>query len=131
MNKDRFDLEQQIMDCWSVVDDINTVYEYFGDHPDMAGCPAKVEDEMMNLLLGMKTMYQVKFDKLFRIFEQLVHQGEFKTQYEVNAHIAAPGELVMYDAFATKYKFEKDPNYPMDLDENGFTRGTLYRMKND
>lgn len=65
-----FDLEQQIMTCWNVVDDIDTLYEYVGDNEFFTGMDAKHTDEILNLLLGMKSMYDVKFNKLFNKFEE-------------------------------------------------------------
>lgn len=65
---DRFDLEEQIMDCWGVVDDIQTVY-HAGDARPVS------EDEMMNALLGLQTIYQMKFEKLQETFAILVQQG--------------------------------------------------------
>lgn len=62
----RFDFEQQMMDCWGVVDDIKTIY-HLQDLRDTT------EDEMQNLLLGLFTMYQVKFEILQKMFEDLVH----------------------------------------------------------
>jgi len=61
----RFDLEQEIMKCWSVVDDIDVLYH----SDDMS------EDERQNYLLGLKTIYQVKFEKLWTVFEQCVQNG--------------------------------------------------------
>ena len=69
-----FDLEQQIMNAWNVVDDIDMLYTYFGDDPMFAGLDAKAEDEMMNLLLGIKSMYALKFEKLFDTFEGVCQQ---------------------------------------------------------
>ena len=66
--KNRFDLEQQIMDCWNVVEDINLVYEAHGD----------VDKELANVLLGLKTLYQLKFEKLFNIFESCVKKKELR-----------------------------------------------------
>jgi hypothetical protein len=63
----RFDLEQQIMDCWGVVDDIKTVYNA-DDLRELS------KDEMQNLLLGLYTMYQLKFEILFKMFEDLCQQ---------------------------------------------------------
>lgn len=63
---DRFDLEQQIMNCWSVVDDIKTLHKQFMDNGPMT------EDQVSNYLLGLETIYQVKFEHLFEIFEQLI-----------------------------------------------------------
>lgn len=62
MNSDkRFDLEQNIMDAWHVVDDIDTIYQRLEELS---------ADELMNVLLGLKTLYQLKFEKLFENFEQ-------------------------------------------------------------
>lgn len=70
---DRFDLEQQIMDCWGVVDDIQTVYSV-GDSRPIS------EDEMLNALLGLQTIYQMKFEKLQETFSILVQQGVISSE---------------------------------------------------
>ena len=62
--KTRFDLEQDIMNCWQVVDDIKAVYYCEKLYDD--------ENEMQNALLGLFTLYQIKFDKLFSTFEEMV-----------------------------------------------------------
>jgi hypothetical protein len=65
MSVDRFDLEQQILDCWTVTNDIEKVYEAITD-----GVISK--DQASNILLGMRDLYNLKFDGLFRTFEQLI-----------------------------------------------------------
>lgn len=60
---DRFDLEQGIMDCWKVTDDISLLYDNLDNMDD---------DRRMNYMLGLMEMYTLKFDKLWGIFEQLV-----------------------------------------------------------
>lgn len=52
------------MDCWGVVEDINIVYETHGED----------NDELANVLLGLKTLYQLKFERLFSTFEDCVKQ---------------------------------------------------------
>lgn len=74
MSKEIFDLEQQIMQCWNVVDDIKLLYNHFGDNPRFEGLDPTAEDEMMNLLLGLESIYQVKFDTLFRTFEKVTQE---------------------------------------------------------
>ncbi len=64
----RFDLEQQIMNCWGVVDDIKTLQVQFLDKGNMT------EDQVSNYLLGLETIYQVKFEQLFEIFEQCIKE---------------------------------------------------------
>ncbi len=71
MNKfDRFDFEQQIMACWNVTSDIKTVTEYLLDAP----LETDREDKIANMLLGIEALYEAKFNKLFRQFEDLVHE---------------------------------------------------------
>ena len=67
---DRFDFEQQIMKCWSMVDDVEQLYNQVmeSDHLN--------KDEIANYLLGLKTIYNVKFDTLFNQFEQLIKEKQ-------------------------------------------------------
>jgi hypothetical protein len=60
---DRFDLEQNIMQCWNVCDDIQL---YLDMHDKMD------EDQRMNYLIGLKQMYQMKFERCWDSFEQCV-----------------------------------------------------------
>ena len=68
---DRFDFEQQIMSCWNVVEDIKAVYE-------LSDLRKYSEDEMANLLLGLQSLYQIKFEKLMDMFENGVRDGRFR-----------------------------------------------------
>jgi hypothetical protein len=68
---DRFDFEQQIMNCWNVTSDIKTVAEYLLDAP----LETDREDKVANMLLGIEALYEAKFDKLFRQFEDLVREN--------------------------------------------------------
>ncbi len=67
---DRFEFEQQIMECWNVTTDIRVVSEYLMDAPLEAGR----EDKIANMLIGIEALYEAKFNKLFRQFEQLVRE---------------------------------------------------------
>jgi len=60
---DRFDLEQNIMQCWNVTDDIQLLLDMY-DEMD--------EDQMMNYLIGIKQMYQMKFERLWNNFESCI-----------------------------------------------------------
>ncbi len=55
----RFDLEQQFLSCWNIVDELDFVSELVQDN-----------DKAMNVLLGLKELYQLKFEKCFNTFEQ-------------------------------------------------------------
>ncbi len=63
-----FDLEQQIMDCWGVVDDINTLYQGVVER-DMT------RDQVSNVLLGLNALYQLKFERCFETFERLLQEN--------------------------------------------------------
>lgn len=67
---DRFDFEQQIMKCWNMVDDVDQLYGQImeSDHLN--------KDHIANYLLGLKTIYNVKFDTLFNQFEQLIREKQ-------------------------------------------------------
>lgn len=69
MKKDIFDLEQAIMNCWQVTGDVDNLLEQYLDHPS-----GMSEDDMANYLIGLKTIYGVKFNKLFSIFEDICRE---------------------------------------------------------
>lgn len=70
-NRDRFDLEQDILNCWNVVTDIKELNRAMLDRRKLT------EDEISNYLLGLETIYQVKFERLFETFEQMIHNRKF------------------------------------------------------
>jgi len=70
-----YDLEQEIMKCWNIIDDIDMITEYFVDSKDWAGMDPKVCDALMNKYLGLKEVYEVRFNKLWDTFEQ--HAKEY------------------------------------------------------
>ena len=65
---DRFDLEQQISECWNVTNDIRHVCEYVLDAP----IEPNREDKISNMLLGIEELYNLKFQKLFSTLETLI-----------------------------------------------------------
>jgi hypothetical protein len=76
--KNRFDLEQEIMECWNITSDIDDVYEYVmnGNGNELS---TDERDRVANILLGVSQLYELKFNKLFNTFEECVKVGEFKT----------------------------------------------------
>lgn len=68
---DRFDLEQHIMKCWNVTEDIDLL-NYNVLEKDMS------RDEISNFLLGLKTIYNAKFEDLFDTFSELIEKGKIK-----------------------------------------------------
>ena len=67
---DLYELEPHIMDCWSVCNDLESVFKQIGD-----GERVPTEDEMMNTLMGMQQLYQWKFEQLFLKYEQ-IHKAQ-------------------------------------------------------
>ena len=66
-----FDFEQQIMDCWGVCEDLKTITKIHDLHE-------LSEDQLMNALMGMEALYQMKFEILFDMFERAVREGAIK-----------------------------------------------------
>jgi hypothetical protein len=70
----RFDLENQIMDCWNMTKDLRHVSEYLLDAP----LEPNREDKIANMLIGMEALYDQKFDKMYRTFEHMITVGLIK-----------------------------------------------------
>jgi len=65
---DRFTLEEQIMQCWGVTEDLDMIYHTEALYQD--------EDRLMNVLLGVQELYKIRFQRLFDTFEKMVHEGK-------------------------------------------------------
>lgn len=62
---DRFDLEEGIMDCWSICKDI--------DHLNKAVLEYDLtKDQISNVLIGLSQLYNIKFESTFNTFSELV-----------------------------------------------------------
>ena len=72
MKYDRFDLEQLILKNWEVVTEIKHLRELISD-----GKPT--QDQVENYLLGLETIYEVKFNKLWDCFEELCQHQKIVT----------------------------------------------------
>ena len=70
--KDRFDLEDAIMQAWQTVDDIRLVTEEILD-----GKTPLNEDEIANALIGLEYLHKFRCSKLFDIFEELLRTHQF------------------------------------------------------
>jgi len=64
---DRFDLEQEIVGCWNILEDIRLMRERF-----------EFDDREDNYLLGLQSIYGERFEELFQTFEELIHKGDCK-----------------------------------------------------
>jgi hypothetical protein len=68
---DRFDLEQHIMKCWNVTEDIQLLNKNVLEKDISV-------DDISNYLLGLKTIYDAKFEELFDNFSELIKNGTIK-----------------------------------------------------
>lgn len=70
---DRFDLEQAIMDCYRVSDDLDLMLEeiFDGSIDATFNC-----DSVHNALLGIKELHERRCQKLMNVFEQLLRDGK-------------------------------------------------------
>ncbi len=71
------------MECWRVTSDIKTVSEFMLDAPLEKGH----DDKVANMLIGIETLYEAKFDKLWRMFEQFSSE-----RYELLRKVGAQKE---------------------------------------
>jgi len=62
-----YELEEQIMDCWNVCNDLKTAYIQICD-----GEREPTIDEITNALMGMQQLYHWKFEQLFFTYEQML-----------------------------------------------------------
>lgn len=71
-----FDLEQEILKCWGVTDDIQLLTQTLFDDPKFVDTiDPKAADFLMNKLGAIAELYDMKFDKLWKTFE--AHSKEF------------------------------------------------------
>ena len=66
---DRFDLEQNILDCWKITDDVNLLYKNVMEEE-------LDKDKIANVLLGLQAIYSMRFEQLWSTFENLVSNKE-------------------------------------------------------
>jgi hypothetical protein len=62
---DRFDLEQQILDCWRITDEISMMESQGANAADMT---------------SLACVYEYKFKRLWATFETMVHEEQFRKQ---------------------------------------------------
>ena len=66
-----FDLEQQMLNCWKVTDDIDMVTKHFVDDPMWEGMDGKLQDAIMNKYFAIKELYELKFEEMWHTFEEV------------------------------------------------------------
>ena len=64
----RFDLEEALMNLDKVGEDIDTIIYAVGDSPTKY-----TEDQLLNMLIGIKQLHDARYEKAWNVFEELVH----------------------------------------------------------
>lgn len=64
---DRFDFEQQIIKCWNATDDLREVADHFLEYHEAN----LTKDRVANTLNGLAELYDIKFNKLWDLFEEV------------------------------------------------------------
>jgi hypothetical protein len=70
MKYNRFDLEQLILKNWEITADVKHLYEKVLEDDSYT------RDQIANYLLGLETIYELKFNKLWECFESIIQQGK-------------------------------------------------------
>jgi len=85
--KDRFDLEDDIMKCWNVTEDLDIVLERVLDGPKFKDMPPELADKIANLLIGMKELYEMRFERLWETFESMIKDRKLDYYYDEYAQM--------------------------------------------
>lgn len=67
-----YELEEKIMSCWGVTGDIDLLRRAMMDGPGLSA------DELDNFLLGVKMVYELRFQELFGVYEKMLREGNLK-----------------------------------------------------
>tara|TARA_R110000868_G_scaffold303781_1_gene564270 strand:- start:116 stop:439 length:324 start_codon:yes stop_codon:yes gene_type:complete len=78
---DRFDFEQQIQKCWLITDDLYDLSEAVLER-DLS------HDTITNVLFGLKEIYEIRFNTLWELFED-VHMNLVRENKMLNEECAA------------------------------------------
>ena len=66
----RFELEDAMSNLSLVGEDIDTIIYAIGDSPIK-----HTEDQLLNMLIGMKQLHDTRYQKMWDTFEQLIKNG--------------------------------------------------------
>ena len=101
------DLEDKIMKVWSTSDDIDILLNWISDHVliyDDAG-----EDELMNLLMGIKSLHHQRCHALFKDFEKVLANSK-GTENKVAASLARATDGEDFTTYASVTAYTGDVN---------------------
>lgn len=74
---DRFDFEQQIIKCWNITNDLKEICDAFMNYESTNF----TQDRVVNTLTGVAELYEIKFNKLWELFETVVMEEVRKNKF--------------------------------------------------
>jgi hypothetical protein len=109
---DRFDLEDAIMQAWHTADDLDLFLSRYLDGAVMT------EDEVSNVLIGLKEIHNLRCEKLWDIFKRV---------HKLDNHVALQEEMGLYDEAQKCEEITKDDAEKCDSEwlEDDF--GSIWR----
>lgn len=69
MKKDIFELEQEILHCWHITNDLRDVSEMF-----LEGYKVATPDNISNVCSALADVYNMRFEKMWRNFENITSE---------------------------------------------------------
>ena len=73
MKYDRFNLEEEIQNVWQTKDDLDAIAGRILDDPE----GPMTEDELLNVLIGLSELHDIRCKKLFNVFETMIKERRF------------------------------------------------------
>ena len=82
----RFDLEDAMSNLHQIGEDIETIIYAIGDSPIK-----HTEDQLLNMLIGMKQLHDTRYQKMWNVFEQLIKNGIITNKNVDNSETSSYG----------------------------------------
>ena len=87
---DRFDLEEAMSNLHQIGEDIETIIYAIGDSPIK-----HTEDQLLNMLIGIKQLHDTRYQKMWNVFEQLIKNGTITNKNVDNSETSSYGVGMM------------------------------------
>jgi len=72
--KDRTHLEQDMMNCWGITDDLQHILEHI-DKGGFKSLSPSDTDDLANIVMGLKHIYEMKFTRMFDTFKECIERS--------------------------------------------------------
>ena len=110
-----FDLEQELLVCWNILDELKVLADNWIVIPD---------EERLNIVRGLKSLYMVKFDTLYSTYEVVVADRTRFIEAAKNLQQETSYERALNEDYAqdliNNYTSQSSYPYPEETLENEF-----------